>query len=51
VDQSQHSDQWVSLSTYTFSGTDEDYISLSDVNYETYLSTKVAWDAMKWEKQ
>ena len=51
VDQSQHSDQWVSLGTYTFSGTDEDYISLSDVTYETYLSTKVAWDAMKWEKQ
>ena len=51
VDQSQHSDEWVSLGTYTFSGTDEDYISLSDVTYETYLSTKVAWDAMKWEKQ
>ncbi len=51
VDQSQHSDQWVSLGTYTFSGTNEDYISLSDVTYETYLSTKVAWDAMKWEKQ
>ncbi len=51
VDQSQHSDQWVSLGAYTFSGTDEDYISLSDVTYETYLSTKVAWDAMKWEKQ
>ena len=51
VDQSQHSDQWVSLGTYTFSGTNEDYISLSDVTYETYLSRKVAWDAMKWEKQ
>jgi len=51
VDQSQHADQWVSLGTYTFSGTDEDYISLSDVTYETYLSRKVAWDAMKWEKQ
>ena len=51
VDQSQHSDEWASLGTYTFSGTDEDYISLSDVTYETYLSTKVAWDAMKWEKQ
>ena len=51
VDQSQYSGQWVSLGTYIFSGTDEDSISLSDVTYETYLSHKVAWDAIKWEKR
>ena len=51
VDQSQYADQWVSLGTYIFSGTQEDSISLSDVTYETYLSRKVAWDAMKWEKR
>ena len=51
VDQSQYSNQWVSLGTYSFSGTNNDYISLSDVTYEEYLSRKVAWDAMKWEER
>ena len=51
VDQSQYADQWVSLGTYIFSGTQEDSISLSDVTYETFLSRKVAWDAIKWEKR
>ena len=51
VDQSQYAGQWVSLGIYNFSGTENDYISLSDVTYETYLSHKVAWDAMKWEEQ
>ena len=51
VDQSSYANQWVSLGTYTFSGTQEDYISLSDVTYETFLSTNVAWDAIKWEKR
>ena len=51
VNQSLYSGQWVSLGTYIFSGTTEDYISLSDVTYETYLSHKVAWDAIKWEKR
>ena len=43
VDQSQYAGQWVSLGIYNFSGTENDYISLSDVTYETYLSHKVAW--------
>ena len=51
VDQSQYSNQWVSLGAYSFSGTNNDYISLSDVTYEEYLSRKVAWDAMKWEER
>ncbi len=51
VDQSQYSNEWVSLGTYSFSGSSNDYISLSDVTYETYLSRKVAWDAMKWEER
>ena len=51
VDQSQYSNEWVSLGTYSFSGTNNDYVSLSDVTYETYLSRKVAWDAMKWEER
>ena len=51
VDQSQYAGQWVSLGIYNFSGTENDYISLSDVTYETYLSRKVAWDAIKWEER
>ena len=51
VNQSQYAGQWVSLGTYIFNGAEEDYISLSDVTYETFLSHKVAWDAMKWEKR
>ena len=49
VDQSATGDQWVSLGTYYFNGTDGDYVSLSDVTGETYLSRLIAWDAMRWE--
>lgn len=48
VNQNAHGDEWVSLGTYTFSGTDEDYVSLSDVTYESYLAYLIAWDAVKW---
>ncbi len=48
VDQFAYSDEWVSLGTYDFRGTSADYVSLSDVTYESYLSKKVAWDAMMW---
>ncbi len=51
VNQSLHADQWVSLGTYLFRGVGQDYVSLSDVTYESYLSRMVAWDAMKWEKR
>lgn len=49
VNQSATGGQWVSLGTYTFRGTQEDYVSLSDVTNEQYLSRILAWDAMKWE--
>jgi hypothetical protein len=48
VDQSAHGDQWVSLGTYQFRGTNNDYVSLSDVTYEFYLSRLIAFDAVKW---
>jgi hypothetical protein len=48
VDQSTHGGQWVSLGTYRFRGNSEDYLSLSDVTYEPYLSRLIAWDAAKW---
>jgi hypothetical protein len=49
VDQSAHGNQWVSLGTYTFGGSRNDYVSLADVTYEPYLSRLIAWDAVRWE--
>jgi hypothetical protein len=48
VNQNTTGSQWVSLGTYWFNGTDE-YVSLSDVTYEPYLSRLIAFDAVKWE--
>jgi len=48
VNQSKYSNQWVSLGTYTFRSSDKDYVSLSDVTYEPYLSRLIAFDAVKW---
>ncbi len=41
--------QWVSLGTYNFRGTSDDYVSLADVTGEPRLSRLIAWDAVKWE--
>ncbi len=49
VNQSTSGDRWVSLGTYSFRGTRDDYVSLADVTYEQYLSRLIAWDAVKWE--
>jgi hypothetical protein len=49
VDQSAYSNQWVSLGTYTFRGTNADYVSLADVTFESYLSRLIGFDAVKWE--
>jgi hypothetical protein len=49
VDQSANGDRWVSLGAYRFAGTSADYVSLSDVTYEPYLSRLIAFDAVKWE--
>ncbi len=48
VNQSAKGGQWVSLGTYRFRGNDMDYVSLSDVTYEPYLSRLIAFDAVKW---
>jgi hypothetical protein len=48
VNQSTHGSRWVSLGTYWFDGTKEDFVSLSDVTYEPYLSRLVGFDAVKW---
>lgn len=48
VNQAAYSDQWVSLGTYRFRGTRDDYVSLADVTFEPYLSRRVGFDAVKW---
>lgn len=49
VNQSAAGDQWVSLGTYQFQGTSADYVSLSDVTYEPYLSRLIGFDAVRWD--
>jgi hypothetical protein len=49
VDQSAQGDRWVSLGTYTFTGTSNDYVSLADVTFEPYRSRLIGFDAVKWE--
>lgn len=49
INQMSYSEQWVSLGTYRFQGNASDYVSLSDVTFESYLSRMIGFDAMKWE--
>jgi PA14 domain len=49
VDQNLPGPYWASLGTFGFSGDGSDYVSLSDVTFETRLSRMVVFDAMKWE--
>lgn len=49
VDQSANGGRWVSLGTYTFRGTRDDYVSLNDITGETRLTRLIAFDAVKWE--
>lgn len=49
VDQSANADRWVSLGTYWFQGNNRDYLSLSHITFEPYLSSLVAFDAARWE--
>ena len=51
VNQSANQGVWVSLGTYTFAGTDDEYVSLSDITYESHLSKRIAFDAVKWERR
>ena len=51
VNQLNYSDQWVSLGTYWFRGNSNDYVSLSDVTGESYLTRIVGFDAVKWESR
>jgi hypothetical protein len=48
INQSQFSNEWVSLGTHPFTGTPGDYVGLSDVTSEPALSTLLAFDAMRF---
>jgi hypothetical protein len=49
VDQSANGGRWVSLGTFRFRGSQDDYVSLADITYESYASRLIAFDAVKWE--
>jgi hypothetical protein len=49
INQAINAGRWVSLGTYTFDGDDNEYVSLADVTGEATDSTRVLWDAMRWE--
>jgi len=49
VNQSTDGGRWVSLGIYNFQGTSSDYVSLSDVTYEPYVTRLIAFDAVRWE--
>ncbi len=49
VNQSQNGGRWVSLGTYSFRGNSQDYVSMADVTFESYVSHSIAYDAVKWE--
>jgi hypothetical protein len=48
VDQSASGGRWISLGTFRFRGNRRDYVSLADVTFEPYLSSLIAYDAVKW---
>lgn len=48
VNQSANGARWVSLGTYWFSGSSNDYVSLTDVTGEAQRTQLIAFDAMRW---
>jgi hypothetical protein len=48
VNQVANRGRWVSLGTYRFRGNGAEYVSLSDITYESYLAYEIAFDALKW---
>lgn len=46
--QAAFNNTWLSLGTFYFAGQGGEFVSLSDVTYEPYLSTRLVWDAVKF---
>jgi hypothetical protein len=49
IDQRTVSNKWISLGTYTFDKGTSESVSLADLTSEPYISTKLAYDAVKWQ--
>jgi len=51
VNQSLYSDQWVSIGSYSFSGTGDEYVELADATGEAYSTRRqLGFDAVKFVK-
>ncbi|MEW5720010.1 MAG: hypothetical protein AB1817_15385, partial [Chloroflexota bacterium] len=48
LNQSLYANQWVSLGMYYFSATEDEYVAVSDVTYETSLATTIVVDAARF---
>jgi len=48
ISQAIYSDQWVSLGSYTFSGTGNEYVYLSGATGEPYWTRQVGFDAVRF---
>jgi len=48
VNQYIYSDAWVSLGTFDFNASGNEFVFLNDVTGEPYLLRQIAWDAVKW---
>jgi hypothetical protein len=51
ISQAANAGRWVSLGTYWFRGQGGEYVSLADITYESYLSRRITFDAVKWVPQ
>jgi hypothetical protein len=51
VSQADNHQRWVSLGTFEFRGNGDEYVSLSDLTYEPYLSRRIVYDAVRWVRQ
>src|SRR4051794_24121362 len=51
LNQALYFNQWVSLGTYRFNGDAQEFVMLSDVTGEAYLSTRIGFDAMRWTRR
>ena len=48
VDQLANGNRWVSLGTFWFDGTPNEYVLLSDITFESSRTRLVVFDAVKW---
>lgn len=48
VNQYIYYDAWVSLGTFDFNASGNEFVFLNDVTGEPYLLRQIAWDAVKW---